>query len=106
LICKHKLLLDELERLKNTLNVGHELVLEWLPDKSKKICGEVKGNRVLVYDEDEQVALTTLRHEFVDYVMCQAIEPYRKVTNKLIELLNEEAYLRKEKLADALARAI
>ena len=99
-------LVEELERLKATLNMGHELELKDLPNKNAKICGEVKGECLYVYDEDEKCALTTLRHEFLDYAICKAIEPYKKVVNKLIELLNEEAYARKERLVEVLASAI
>lgn len=101
-----EVLFDELERLKSLLNLGHDLTLSWLPSKDRRLRGEVREDCICLYDEDVNSALMTLRHEFLDYAICQAIEPYKKVTNKLIELLNEEAYLRKEKLVDILARII
>lgn len=98
----HTALAAELDRLKTILDTGRELVVDWLPNTTNTLCGEVKGNRICVYDEDIESALQTLRHEFLDYVVCRAIEPYKNVTNKLIELLNDEAYKRKERLVEAL----
>jgi len=98
-------LIGELQRLKNLLNAGQELVLRWVPQDGE-LHGEVKGTNMLIYDKDVGTALATLRHEFLDYVICQAIEPYKKVTNKLIELLNEEAYAKKEKLVELLSKTL
>ena len=98
-------LFEELQRLKNVLGTGQELVLSWTPQDGK-LHGEVKGTDVFIYDKDEETALATLRHEFLDYIICQAIEPYKKVTNKLIELLNEEAYAKKEKLVELLSKTL
>jgi hypothetical protein len=92
---------EELESL-NHLNIGPKLKLKHLPNKNTKLHGEVKGDYLLVYDEDEKSALATLRHEFLDYAISKTIEPYEKIANKLIELLNEEAYLKKERLVEAL----
>jgi len=50
--------------------------------------------------------LEILRHEFLDYEISRIIEPYREVTNKLISLINEDAYRRKERLIEALVKLI
>jgi len=101
-----KVLVEELERLKTHLNIGHELTLKYLPNKNVKLSGEVKGECLYIYEEDEKCALTTLRHEFVDYVICKVIEPYEKLANLLISLSNEEAYAKKEMLIGALASVV
>jgi hypothetical protein len=93
---------EELERLKRLLKMGYELKVVWLPNNDSNLSGEVKGETIYVYEEDHEKALETLRHEFLDYAISQVIEPYRQVTNKLIVLINEEAYKRKEKLTEAL----
>jgi regulator of sigma D len=97
---------EELERLKQKLGVGHELTVKWLPGKKLEICGEVKGDCIYVYEEEEQKALETVKHEFLDYLISKTIEPYQKIANKLIGLINDESYLRKEKLVDILAALI
>jgi hypothetical protein len=50
--------------------------------------------------------LETLRHEFLDYAISRVIEPYKQVTNKLITLINEEAYKRKERLVESLCKLV
>jgi hypothetical protein len=99
-------LADELERLKCRLNLGYELTLKWLPGEKDGICGEVKENVILIYEDNETKALETLKHEFLDYIISKTIEPYEKIANKLIGLVNEDAYRRKEKLVEVLTKLI
>lgn len=96
----------ELERLRRKLGLGYELTVKWLPGRKMEICGEVKDNVILIYEEDEAKAIETLKHEFLDYLISRTIEPYERIANKLIGLLNDEAYLRKEKLVEVLAALI
>jgi hypothetical protein len=97
---------EELERLKRILKRCYELRVRWLPNVVKGISGEVKSGCILIYDEDEMVALETLKHEFVDYALSRMVEPYKEFTNQLIALINNMAYERKEGLVDALAQLI
>jgi hypothetical protein len=99
-------LTKELEFLKRRLNLGHELTLKWLPGEKDGICGEVKGGCIYLYEEDEESALETLKHEFLDYVVSKAAEPYQRIANRLIELTNEETYKRKEKLVECLCKLL
>lgn len=96
----------ELERLKRKLCMGYELKVVWIPNGNDKLSGEVKGETIFVYEESENKAIETLRHEILDYIVSKVIEPYKEVTNKLINLINEEAYKRKEKLIEKLAESI
>jgi len=43
---------------------------------------------------------------FLDYAISQVIEPYKQVANKLIMLINEITYRRKEKIIEALVKTI
>jgi hypothetical protein len=97
---------EELDWLKKKAKLGYELRVIWLPGYNAKLSGEVKGSTVYIYDDTEDKAIETLRHEFMDYVISKVIEPYKLVANKLIELMNEEAYKRKEKIIGALARLL
>jgi hypothetical protein len=102
---------SELGRLKASLGLGQELGVEWLPGRVKhsrggQLSGEVVGGAIHVYEEDRAAALATLRHEFLDYAVSRAIEPYRRVANALISMINEDAYRRKEKLVEALSQLI
>ncbi|MEM4650104.1 MAG: hypothetical protein QXP78_05515, partial [Candidatus Bathyarchaeia archaeon] len=93
----------ELNKLKKKLELGYELKVEWVPCDNGKLAGEVKNNIIYVYEENLDKALEVLKHEFLDYAISKAIEPY-KVANKLIMLINEEAYKRKEKLIEVLTK--
>ena len=95
----------ELERLKRFLRLGHHLRVKWIPNDGK-LSGEVNGDCIHVYEEEEKLALETLRHEFLDYAISRVIEPYREVTNALISMINEDAYKRKEKLVEALSQLV
>lgn len=102
-----RVLESELDRLKRILKISYELRVIWLPNaRDSKISGEVKGNCIYVYDEDREVALETLRHEFIDYAISKVVEPYKEVTNQLIDFVNEIAYKRKEQLVEVLAQLI
>ncbi|MEM2914591.1 MAG: hypothetical protein QXH91_04235 [Candidatus Bathyarchaeia archaeon] len=101
-----KKLENELERLKRILQMGYELKVRWIPNGSDKLSGEVKGDFIYIYDEDEEVAINTLKHEFLDYAISQVIEPYKQVTNRLIGLINEDNYKKKEKLVEKLSLLI
>jgi len=99
-------LVEELRRLQQKLGLGYELRLVWLPDSRSRLSGEVKGNQICIYEEDEEKAIDTLKHEFLDYIISRTMEPYERIANKLIQLTNEEVYLRKEKLTEALVKLI
>jgi hypothetical protein len=96
----------ELERLKRLFGLGFELDLVWEPSPDKSLSGEVKNSSIYVYEADETKAVETLRHEFLDYCVSLAIEPYREVTNRLIRMMNDEAYKRKEKVVEALIKLL
>ena len=94
----------ELERLKRTLRMGYPLDVVWRPGHSATLAGEVRGTTIIVYDEDSEAARVTLIHEFLDYVISRVAEPYQRMTNHLIALLNDLAYHQKEELVEALRR--
>jgi hypothetical protein len=96
----------ELERLKRKLGLGYELIVEWLPGGKLEICGEVKENAILIYEVDEKKALETLKHEFLDYLVSKCVEPYEKVANLLIKMVNDEGYARKERLVEVLKKLV
>ena len=96
----------ELGRLKSITEMGYELRVTWIPSFSGNLSGEVKGDLIYIYETDEEEAIKTLKHEFLDYAISQVITPYKEVTNKLILQINEDAYRRKERLVEALNRIL
>jgi len=101
-----EILEEELERLKRKFQMGYELKVVWIPNDNSSLLGEVRGDKIFIYERDEEKAVETLRHEFLDYAISQVIEPYKEITNKLIMLMNEEAYRRKERLVETLRRLV
>lgn len=95
---------EELENLKRKTGLGFGLSLIWAPDSLNPLSGEVKGSTVYIYNESERKALDTLQHEFLDYCVSEAIQPYREVANILMKLLNESAYKRKEEIVEGLRK--
>jgi len=67
---------------------------------------EVRGYHIHIYEEEGEVALETLKHEFIDYSISKVIEPYKEVANRLIALINDEAYRRKEGLVETMTRLV
>ncbi|MEM1558388.1 MAG: hypothetical protein QXG12_07335 [Thermoproteota archaeon] len=96
----------ELEKLKRKTGMGQGLKVEWLPNRDLSLSGEVKHKTIYVYEENEVKAIETLRHEFIDYLLSQAIEPHRSIANKLIQLLNEIAYRKKEEIVKAILKLL
>lgn len=103
---------NELERLKRKANAGFELKVEWLPDhvkysrENKRLRGEVLGNTIFVYDSNLRSAKETLKHEFIEYMVEQAIEPYRRLVNSLLTNIERTAYESKEKVVKALSKLL
>jgi len=96
----------ELEWLRMFFRLGLELKVVWKPSLDGALSGEVKNSLIYVYEVDEEKAVDTLRHEFLDYCVSQAIQPYKEVTNRLIRMINEDAYGRKERIVEALVKLL
>jgi hypothetical protein len=103
----------ELERLKNLSGLGFELNIYYCPTENSRLSGEVKNKVVCIYEQDPLKALDVLVHEFIDYLISNAIGPYikaahyyRKMINALIEEFGEEAYSEKERVVEALKKIV
>ena len=102
----------ELERLKEKAGLGFELEVYRLPGfkkyskEGKELKGEVQGNKIFLYDEDFEEAKETLLHEFIEYLVGQAIDPYRRLVNALVSLFEDQAYSQREKIIKALAKIL
>ena len=101
-----KALKAELERLKRLTGLGLDLDLVWLPSADKSLLGEVKDKVIFIYEVNEQNVIDVLRHEFLDYCVSKAVDPYKKVTNNLIRMINDDAYREKERVVEALKRLL
>ena len=93
---------DELETMKKISKQGLNLKVIWLPRKDGPLSGEVKGKTIYIYEENREEALEVLKHEFIDYLVTSAIDPYRQIINNLVIATNRIAYLQKEKIVESL----
>lgn len=107
-----KRLKEELKLLQNKFNVGHELILKYLPNEirysqnGKLLSGEVNGNLILIYEEMEVKAIATLRHEFIEYILSPLIKDYLDIINNQNTLLTQLLCKRKEDVVEKLIKSL
>ena len=103
----------ELQKLKRLTNFGQTLKVVWSPNGSREFSGVVRDGVIYVYETEADKAIEVLKHEFMDFLVCQAIKPYEQIANHYTTLFNsivanwqDEAYSQKEKVVDALVRML
>ncbi|MEM2905723.1 MAG: hypothetical protein QW587_08330 [Candidatus Bathyarchaeia archaeon] len=95
----------ELERLKRETGLGQGLLVKWCPDADSDRHGEVKGDVIYVYDMDEERALATVKHEFIDYhISKEIVEPLVEYVNMQKRTIEALIYRRKEVLVERLSK--
>jgi len=87
---------EELERLKAKVGLAGHLRVVWDPKPSSE--GMVKGSMILVFDVDEEEALRTLRHEYIEYILTNEF-----LTPRIFEA---KAHRRSDALVDIIASLI
>ena len=85
--CKKRRLVSELNRLQKITGNNQQFDLIWSPQNDSQIEGKVEGNTITIYSENIGDAIDTLQHEFVDYIISQAIKPYIKMVNSLMSII-------------------
>lgn len=100
---KEKLFLEkELQRLQEITGKCTDFELIWTPTHESYIEGKVEDNTITIYSQGIKQATETLRHEFVDCIVCDAIKPYIKLVNVLLSAISNDAYCKKEESVEAL----
>ena len=97
-------LASELNRLQKIIGNNQQFDLVWSPQSDSDIEGKVEGKTITIYSENIDDALDTLQHEFVDYVISQAIKPYVKLVNSLMSIITKDAYEIKEDAVESMLR--
>ena len=95
-----------LEQLQGQTGLGQQLKLQWIPNGSATLAGEVRENIIYLYDASYEEEAETLIEEFVEYCIAEASKPYITALNSLIKSINEEAYRRRDKAAKAIAKLL
>lgn len=99
----------ELERLKQTFDLGHGLKVKWIPGfvrhvNGRRILGEVLNETIFVYAEAEVEAIKILRHEVLENALNEKfVFPYKTLINALLTAIEEQNYAQKEKLVKKMA---
>ena len=100
---------EELTRLKILFDSGHSLRVRWVPTRDSNLEGEVRDDIISIYVEDVERASRILRHEFLDWMVSQAVRPYkeiadiqRTVINLFLKGLEGKAYSTKEGVVEKL----
>ena len=97
----------ELERLKAESGLDCELKVRWIPNPGYGRHGEVKGKTIFIYDESFDRALTTLKHEFIEYhINKELLEPLVKLINVQKCIIEDLIYSRKERLVKGLIKLL
>jgi len=106
-------LFEELRRLQKLLNHGYELEVKWLPKVKRtekngkyRVCGEIIGKTIYIYDEDEDEAVKTLRHEIIEHLLYTYEKSYVQFINYLIKFFNEVQRTKREKFVEKIAKCI
>lgn len=91
--------------------MGHELEVHWQPDtilnkEGMVLRGKVVGSVILVFDKVLEEAKETLMHEFIEYLIDKAIEPYRNKLNIFMQEFQDESYMKREQCVKALSRLV
>lgn len=97
---------EKLHELTKNFRVRH-LELVWLPDARRRFSGEVRNGILYIYEEDEEKAMETLKHELIDHVLTSnLITPLVGLVNLLIKSKEAEIYSEKEKIVDVLSKLV
>lgn len=107
-----KKLKEELKFLQNKFHKGYELTLKYLPweirysQNDKPLSGEVNGNIILIYDDKEEIAISTLHHEYIEYLLNPLIKDYLDIINHQNKLLTQLLCKRKEDVVERLTKSL
>ena len=100
---------DELATLKKLIPFDHatNLTVFWTPNPDSPKLGEVKNHKIFLYDSNLEAAISTLKHEYLDYYLSKRlISPLIAIVNLFIELKTNEVYREKERVVESLIRFI
>jgi hypothetical protein len=107
--CPQALLEKELIALKTLLpfEAAQKLSVCWKPNLNAPVLGEIVDCTIFLYDSNIEAAVSTLKHEYLDfYLSKRLISPLISMLNLFIELKTKEVYLEKERVVDSLLKFI
>lgn len=105
---------EELQKYQRKTGFGSRFTVRVAdPSENPVVEGEVAGDIITIYSRSKDHATKVLRHEFVDALIVEAIEPYKQLANlqraainAMLAQIQEGAYQEKEKIVESLLRLI
>jgi len=82
--------------------LGIPLRAVWHPDIDSNDHAriDVEEGLIIIHDVDEAEAMRSLFHEILEYRIRGLINPYRRIINSLIEVIEKLVYVEKEKVLE------
>ena len=102
----------ELRRLQQIFQTGTELKVLYRPGEVRinqsgnPLSGEISGNFILIYEKDRERAISTLNHEFVEYMIMPLIQDYLDIINGLNQQVTSLLIKRKEVVVERFMKSI
>ncbi len=80
----------------------------WDPDGSEEERGATYPDTklIIIYDRDQEAALETLTHEFLEVKIKGIINPYLATINALLRVIEKISYVEKEKAIESITPLI
>jgi hypothetical protein len=102
----------ELRRLQHIFQTGTELKILYRPGEirinqmGKDLSGEVNGSFIIIYELDRKRAISTLYHEFVEYMIMPLIKDYLDIINGLNLQITSLLVKRKEEVVERFIKSL
>ncbi len=97
---------EELQRWQ-ALGLGVTLrTIVWSPGARTDIEAEVAEATIRVYVAEPEAAINVVRHEILDYEISMCCRPYMALVNAMLAVTKENAYRKKEELAEKLIKLV
>ena len=102
----------ELRRLQGIFRIGTELKVLHKPGETrinkngKPLSGEISGDFILIYEENKEKAISTLYHEFIEYLIMPLIQDYINIINSQNQSITELLVKRKEEVVERFMKSL
>ncbi len=80
--------------------LGIPLSVDWMPDDAASIHGEIRQDRIYIYDQTETDAFATFTHEIIEFKLKEVNKVYRVLINSLIDGYEKLAYQQEEEFIE------
>ena len=103
---------NELGRLQQIFQTGAELKVLYHPDEirrnrsGKSLSGEINGDFIIIYEKDQEKAISTLYYLYVEYLIKPFVQDYVDIINDLNQRLTSLLIRRKVEIVERLMKPL